>query len=89
MTELYGAGRTVIIYTVAAIAGFAASSFAGMYLQFLPSILHGAALTIGASAPFFGLLGALYHYGDRGGSSAIRIAGALLRRDRCSSSASS
>ncbi len=72
VAELYGPGRMVIIYTAGAIAGFAASSFAGMYLYFMPSFLHGAGLTIGASAPFFGLLGALYHYGDRGGSSAIR-----------------
>jgi rhomboid protease GluP len=72
VAELYGPGRMVIIYTAGAILGFAASSFAGMYLDFMPSILRGAGLTIGASAPFFGLLGALYHYGNRGGSSAIR-----------------
>jgi len=72
VAELYGPGRMVIIYTAGAILGFAASSFAGMYLAFLPGILRGAPLTIGASAPFFGLLGGLYHYGDRGGSSHIR-----------------
>jgi rhomboid protease GluP len=72
VAELYGPGRMVIIYTAGAILGFAASSFAGMYLDFLPHFLQGAGLTIGASAPFFGLLGALYHYGNRGGSAAIR-----------------
>jgi rhomboid protease GluP len=33
--------------------------------------LRGASLTIGASAPIFGLLGALVLYGRRGGSSYI------------------
>jgi rhomboid protease GluP len=32
---------------------------------------HGAPVTIGASASIFGLLGALVHYGRRGGSSMI------------------
>jgi rhomboid protease GluP len=35
-------------------------------------ILGGASLTLGASAAIFGLLGALVHYGRRGGSSIIR-----------------
>lgn len=66
--ELYGPGRMVIIYIVAGIAGFAASSAAGMYLTFLPPPLGGAGLTLGASAPIFGLLGALVYYGRRSGS---------------------
>jgi rhomboid protease GluP len=69
--HLYGASRTVIIYTVAAVAGFLASSLAGAYLAFLPGFLRGARLTVGASAPIFGLLGALLYYGRRGGSSLI------------------
>jgi rhomboid protease GluP len=69
--ELYGAGRTVIIYVVGGAAGFALSSIAGQYLWWLP-ILHGARLTIGASASMFALIGALYYYGRRSGSSAIR-----------------
>jgi rhomboid protease GluP len=69
--ELYGAGRMVIIYTVAGVVGFAASSFAGQYLSFLPRILSGAQLTVGASASIFGLLGAMVYYGRRGGSSAM------------------
>jgi membrane associated rhomboid family serine protease len=52
----------VIIYTIGGIVGFALSSFAGAYLPNLP-FLHGSALTVGASAPVFGLIGALYHYG--------------------------
>jgi len=35
-------------------------------------ILGGAAFTIGASAPIFGLLGALVRYGHRTGSSLVR-----------------
>ena len=33
--------------------------------------LRGAGITLGASAPIFGLLGALVHYGRRGGSSLV------------------
>lgn len=66
--RLYGPGRTVVIYTAAAATGFLASSLAG---AFLPSLLGGAGYTLGASAPIFGLIGALLHYGRRGGSSFI------------------
>lgn len=69
--HLYGPGRTVIIYTVAAVGGFLASSVAGAFLPFLPSFLRGAGFTVGASAPIFGLLGALLHYGRRTGSSQV------------------
>jgi rhomboid protease GluP len=68
--ELYGPGRMVIIYTVAGVTGFALTSAAGPLLGFLP-ILHGAPITVGASAPIFGLLGALVHYGRRTGSNAV------------------
>ncbi|MBM3818716.1 MAG: rhomboid family intramembrane serine protease [Acidimicrobiia bacterium] len=65
--DLYGPGRMVIIYTTAGVAGFALSSFAG---AFVPNILflRGGQFTVGASASIFGLLGALVHYGRRGGS---------------------
>jgi rhomboid protease GluP len=69
--ELYGPGRMVIIYTVAGVIGFALTSAVGPVLGFLP-ILHGAPITVGASAPIFGLLGALVHYGRRTGSSHIQ-----------------
>jgi rhomboid protease GluP len=72
ITELMGPARTVIIYTVGGVTGFALSSFAGAYLGNLPiPFLHGASMTVGASAPLFGLIGALYHYG-RTTSSAVR-----------------
>jgi rhomboid protease GluP len=76
IANLYGAGRMVIIYTVAGIAGFTLSSFAGMYLSWMPlPFLRGAYITVGASAPIFGLLGALVYYGRRTGSSHIGQAG--------------
>jgi rhomboid protease GluP len=67
--DLYGAGRLVIIYTVSGVAGFALSSFGGAYVP-LP-ILGGAKFTVGASAPIFGLLGALVCYGRVTGSRVI------------------
>jgi rhomboid protease GluP len=68
--RLYGPGRTVIIYTAAAIAGFLSSTVA-VFIPLLPRLLGGAGYTVGASAPVFGLIGALLHYGRRGGSSFI------------------
>jgi rhomboid protease GluP len=70
ITELMGPARTVIIYTVGGVTGFALSSVAGAYGLPIP-FLHGAPMTVGASAPVFGLIGALYHYG-RTSSSAIK-----------------
>ena len=68
--EIIGPARTVIVYTVGGAAGFLLSSVAGQYVPALP-LLHGASLTIGASASIFALLGALYHYGRMSGSSLI------------------
>jgi rhomboid protease GluP len=73
--SLYGAGRMVIIYTVSGVTGFTLSSLAGAYLSFMPTFLRGAYFTVGASAPIFGLLGALVHYGRRTGSSHVGQAG--------------
>jgi rhomboid protease GluP len=69
VAELYGAGRMVIVYTVAAIAGFALTSTVNHLLPGLPGPFRGASLTVGASAPIFGLLGAVFYYGRRSGSS--------------------
>lgn len=72
VADLYGAGRMVIIYTAAGVLGFLISSTAGYFLWWLPlPFLRGALFTLGASAPIFGLLGALVYYGRRGGSSMI------------------
>jgi membrane associated rhomboid family serine protease len=70
--DIVGPARTVIIYTVAGATGFLLSSFAGAFLGWLPiPFLRGASFTVGASAPIFGLLGALMHYG-RTSSSFVR-----------------
>jgi rhomboid protease GluP len=65
--DLYGPGRMVIIYTAGSIAGFALSSLAYMFLPHF-AFLTGGRFTVGASAPVFGLLGALVYYGRRGSS---------------------
>jgi rhomboid protease GluP len=67
--DVIGPARTVIVYTVAGVAGFLLSSVAGMLLGNTPIyFLRGAGFTVGASAPIFGLLGALVHYGRTGSS---------------------
>jgi rhomboid protease GluP len=68
--NLYGPGRTVVIYTAAGVAGFTASSVAGILLPGIPFI-GGSYTTVGASASIFGLFGALVYYGRRTGSSAV------------------
>ena len=70
ISELFGSARTVIIYTIGGVTGFALSSIAGAYFPALPILTPGT-FTVGASAPVFGLIGALYHYG-RSGSESIR-----------------
>jgi rhomboid protease GluP len=71
VADVYGAGRMVIIYTIAGACGFLLSSFAGAYLPPLP-LLQGARFTLGASAAIFGFLGALVYYGRRTGSHLVR-----------------
>lgn len=71
IANLYGAGRMVIIYTIASIVGFALSSAMGL----LAIPFFGATVTVGASAAIFGFLGALVHYGRRTGSSHARAMG--------------
>lgn len=71
IADIYGGPRMVIIYTISSACGFLLSSLAGRFMPPLP-ILGGASFTLGASAAIFGLLGALMHYGRRGGSSMMR-----------------
>jgi rhomboid protease GluP len=76
VADLYGPGRMVIIYTCSGVVGFALSSLAGAYLGAFPiPFLRGASITVGASAPIFGLLGALVYHGRRTGSSHVAQAG--------------
>ena len=67
---MYGASRMVIIYTIAGVTGFAASTFFGGILGNIP-ILGGGGITVGASASILGLIGALVFYGRRTGSTMI------------------
>lgn len=77
ITDLFGPARTVIIYIVGGITGFLLSTLAGAYMPNLP-ILHAGQLTLGASAPVFGLIGALYHYGKMGSSSVKQLATSIM-----------
>jgi rhomboid protease GluP len=77
ITDLFGTSRTVIIYVVGGIAGFLLSSVAGAYFPSLPFLAAGG-LTVGASAPVFGLIGAMYHYGKMGSSSIRQIATSIM-----------
>jgi rhomboid protease GluP len=76
--EIYGPGRMVIIYTAAGVAGFALSTVSAAYFPRIPLIGGGSLaagiphLTAGASASIAGLVGALLHYGQRGGSGMAR-----------------
>ena len=72
VADMYGPGRMIIIYTAGGLAGFALSVFWGLYLPPIPLIGGGGGLTMGASACITGLLGAMYYYGHRGGSSIAR-----------------
>lgn len=69
--DIYGPGRMVIIYILAGATGFILTSTMGVVMPNIP-FLGGSHVTVGASASIFGLLGALVHYGRRGGSSMIR-----------------
>ncbi len=76
IAELFGVGRLIIIYTVSSVVGFGLTSMAGL-LVFLPGLawpgpLQGAFYTVGASAPLFGLSGALYCYGQKTGRESLR-----------------
>jgi rhomboid protease GluP len=77
LTELFGPARTVIIYTAGGVAGFTLSSVAGAYFPHIP-LLGGGQLTVGASAPLFGMIGALYHYGRSGNSMARQMAVSIM-----------
>jgi len=80
VAELYGPGRTVLVYTFGSIAGFVLSSTAPVAILWVAPGLAGVLryfpgygfFTLGASAAITGLWGALLYYGQRTGSSALR-----------------
>lgn len=69
--EYFGASRMIIIYVISGVTGFAASTAAGTFLPGIPIIGGTDFITVGASASIAGLIGAIYLYGHRSGSSGI------------------
>src|SRR5262249_7551644 len=76
VADVFGAGRTVIIYTVAVATVFRVLFTARAYLP-ATLLLRGVYGTLGVYAAIFGLLGALVYYGKRTGSHLVR--GTALR----------
>jgi rhomboid protease GluP len=70
--DVYGPGRTIIIYTAGCVTGFLVSTLAGFLLAGLPWPLSPGRSTLGASASIAGLIGAIMYYGNRGGSGMAR-----------------
>ena len=64
----------VIVYTVGGVGRFHAQHRWPVRLMPPLPFIGAARLTIGASAPIFGLLGGLMYYSRRGGSSLVRSA---------------
>jgi rhomboid protease GluP len=69
--NVLGLGRTILIYTIATIGGFALTSAVRLItLNFFPGaprFLAGADLSVGASAAICGLVGAMLAYGQKTG----------------------
>ncbi|MEM1178084.1 MAG: rhomboid family intramembrane serine protease, partial [Acidobacteriota bacterium] len=69
VSTILGPGRTVIIYTAGAAAGFLGTSL--MFFVRIP-YLQGAEVTLGASASLCGLVGGLYAYAQKSGNQWIQ-----------------
>ena len=66
--QIYGSGRAMVIYTLSGVAGFLASSVSPVLPKVVQMVMGSGSLSVGASAPLFGLLGALVHFSRRGGA---------------------
>ncbi len=69
--DLYGPGRTIIVYVLSSVVAFLLSSSVGYFFGRIP-VIGGAALTLGASGSLCGLIGAILYYGERSGSRLIK-----------------
>ena len=72
VSEMYGPGRMAIIFIVGSVLGFTLSAVMGEYFGSLPWPLAPGQQTVGASAGIAALIGAVFYYGRRGGSSMAR-----------------
>ncbi len=70
---VFGPGRMLVVYLISSVVGFLASSFGGAFLQPLSFLMggHPYAISVGASAAVFGLLGALVYAGRKGVASQL------------------
>ena len=68
VADVYGAGRMVVIYTIAGACGFLLSSVAGAYFPRAAAASRCGVHARARRPPIFGLLGALVYYGRRTGS---------------------
>jgi rhomboid protease GluP len=78
VVELYGPGRTAIIYMAGSAVGFTLTTFAFAYVPpivIIPGliVLQGSVYTVGASASIAGLIGAVLAYSHRSGSTMARM----------------
>ena len=77
IADVYGPGRTAIIYVASSAAGFTLTSLAAIFippLVIIPRfiVLQGSPITVGASASIAGLIGAVLAYSHHTGSTIAR-----------------
>ena len=67
----YGSSRLILLYVGSSVVGFVLSTASFLLPGFLGAIMGRGALTLGASAAVFGLLGAMVYAGRRGVGSSL------------------